>query len=378
MDAPFKIMTGDSPGNGRARLGVVRTSHGDFPTPAFMPVGTRGSVKGLAPDDLEAVGADIILSNTFHLMLRPGAEQIHALGGLHAFMGWNRPILTDSGGFQVYSLKALREIREDGVHFASPYDGGRFFFTPERAVEVQGLLGVDIMMCLDECTPYPATEAEARKSMSLTHAWARRSLDAWNPAGGQLLFGIAQGGLFPELRAESARHIGSLGFPGHAAGGLALGEPRELRLEAIEATFSTLPADRPRYLMGMGTPLDILDGVRLGADMFDCVLPTRNARNGQFFTSTGRLNINNARFKADPLPPDPSCGCYTCRTFSRAYLRQLFQNREPLFPRLATLHNLHFYLGLMRSLRESLKNGRFLDYYNEFNGAYAQGGPPGP
>ncbi|MDR2404934.1 MAG: tRNA guanosine(34) transglycosylase Tgt [Deltaproteobacteria bacterium] len=359
----------------KARCGHLVTAHGQVETPLFMPVGTRAAVKGLAPDDLERLGATIVLSNTFHLMLRPGAELINSLGGIHRFMGWKGPILTDSGGFQVHSLAKLRKITEEGVTFSSPYNGDKVVLTPERAVEVQTLLGVDIMMALDECTAYPATREEAISSMELTYAWAKRSQAAWNKDSGQMLFGISQGGVYPDLRVRSASELASLELPGYAAGGLALGEPREIRLEAIEASFSALPEDRPRYLMGMGTPLDILDGIRLGADMFDCVLPTRNARNGQLFTHRGPLNLNNARYKSDPLPPEEGCACYTCQNFSRAYLRHLHQNREPLFIRLGTLHNLHFYFQLIHKARKSLKTGSYLDYYKEFFSSYAHGDP---
>jgi queuine tRNA-ribosyltransferase len=359
--------------NARAREGVVLTSHGSFETPMFMPVGTRASVKAVDPLDLQNLGAQIVLSNTYHLMLRPGDELIKSLGGLHKFMGWNGPILTDSGGFQIFSLEALRKIEEFGVIFKSTYDGSEFKFTPERALEVQGNVGSDIMMCLDECLPYPNTKKNALESMERTYRWAERSYKTWDKNGTQILFGISQGGFYMDLREKSAESVGSLGFPGHAAGGLALGEPRELMLEAIEASFNGLPEDKPRYLMGLGTPLDILDGIRLGADMFDCVLPTRNARNGQFFTSIGKLNINNARYKNDPLPPDESCDCYTCQRFTRAYLRHLFQQKEPLFMRLATIHNLHFYLSLVRRARKALREGDFLCYYKEFSDAYSNG-----
>ncbi|MDR2339799.1 MAG: tRNA guanosine(34) transglycosylase Tgt [Deltaproteobacteria bacterium] len=372
----FQIEAVDPSGKTKARAGRVHTPHGPFETPAFMPVGTKGSVKGVGPDDLRALGAGIILSNALHLMLRPGAETIASLGGLHSFMGWDGPILTDSGGFQAHSLRALRKDDPDGILLSSPYDGTRVLLTPELAIRTQSLLGSDIMMCLDECTPWPADEREAARSMGLTHAWARRSLNAWDPSKGALLFGIAQGGFHPRLRRESAQEIASMGFPGHAAGGLALGEPRDLRLGAIEATFSVLPEDKPRYLMGLGTPVDILDGIMLGADMFDCVIPTRNARNGQLFTNRGPINIGNARYANDPLPPEEGCDCLACRSFSRAYLRQLHKNREPLFPRLASVHNLRFYQRLVRMARERLKNGTLLDYYKEFLDQYAPDAAP--
>ncbi|MDR1041942.1 MAG: tRNA guanosine(34) transglycosylase Tgt [Deltaproteobacteria bacterium] len=366
--AVFTILAQDI--QSRARAGTVTTGHAEFLTPAFMPVGTRGSVKAVDKRDLREHGTRIILSNTFHLMLRPGAELIASLGGLHEFMHWDGPILTDSGGFQVYSLAGLRKISGDGVEFRSPYDGEKFFFTPERAVEVQMLLGSDIVMCLDECIPYPASREEAERSMALTLDWAGRSKDAFRPGNGQMLFGIAQGGFYSDLRERSARELAELDLAGYAAGGLALGEPREMMLEAAEASLSALPEHKPRYLMGLGTPQDILDGIRLGADMFDCVLPTRNARNGQLFTRSGKINIRNARYKDDPLPPDPECACGTCRSYSRAYLRHLLSQNEPLFPRLATIHNLAFYQDLVRGARKSLIEGHFMCYRKQFLDAY--------
>jgi queuine tRNA-ribosyltransferase len=298
-------------------------------------------------------------------MLRPGADLVKELGGIHSFMGWKGPILTDSGGFQAHSLSKLRKMSEEGITFRSPYDGNKAFLSPERAIEVQTDLGVDIMMCLDECTKYPATYEESKESMELTHKWALRCKETWRE-GSSLLFGIAQGGVYPDLRRESAKTLRDLDLPGYALGGLALGEPADLRLAAIEAGFSELPVDKPRYLMGMGTPLDILNGIKRGADMFDCVLPTRNARNGQFFTKFGTLNILNARFKRDQEPIDITCSCYTCQNFSKSYLRHLYQNREPLFVRLATLHNLNFYLKTLEGARESLKKGLFMEYSKQF------------
>ena len=350
-----------------ARAGTITTGHGLIPTPIFMPVGTRGTVKAVAPDDLVALGAKIVLSNTYHLMLRPGEELVARLGGLHQFMGWPGPILTDSGGFQVFSLSKLRKMTEEGVTFQSPYDGARAFFSPERSLEVQTALGVDIMMCLDECTGYPATREEAEKSMALTHRWARRCRRTWSGSStDQALFGISQGGFYPDLRRRSAEEIAGLDFPGQAVGGLALGEPLEDRLAAIEAAREGLDPAKPMYLMGVGTPIDIIEGIKRGADMFDCVLPTRNARNGQFFTRLGRLVIRNAAYREDGRPPDENCGCYTCRTFSRAYLRHLFQNGEPLAMRLASVHNLQYYLDLVGGAREALLNGAFSGYYKEF------------
>jgi queuine tRNA-ribosyltransferase len=357
----------------QARAGRLTTAHGEIPTPMFMPVGTRGSVKAVGPDDLVCLGAKIVLANTYHLLLRPGPELISKLGGLHRFIGWPGPIITDSGGYQVFSLSLLRKLSQQGVEFRSTYDGSKVFLTPERVVEVQMGFGVDILMCLDECTPYPATREEVVKSMSLTHDWAKRCRQNWSqvresslgPKNG-LLFGICQGGFYPDLRRQSASIISELDFPGQALGGLALGEPLEARLEAIEAARENLNPSKPMYLMGLGTPRDLIEGIKRGADLFDCVMPTRNARNGQLFVRSGKLNILNARFKDDPSPPDEKCSCYTCRNFSRAYLRHLHQNHEPLFLRLASIHNLRYYLDLVNGARESLLRGQFMCYYKEF------------
>ena len=359
---------------GPARAGLLTTAHGEVPTPTFMPVGTRGTVRAVAPDDLRALGAGIVLANTFHLMLRPGEELVARLGGLHRFMGWDGPLLTDSGGFQVFSLASLRRLTEEGVDFRSPYDGARAFLSPERAVAVQAALGVDIMMCLDECTGYPATRAEAENSLGLTLRWARRCRTAWLERGtGQALFGIVQGGFYPDLRRLSARETAALDLPGQAVGGLALGEPPAERWAALEAAREALDENKPLYLMGLGAPADIMEGIRRGADLFDCVLPTRNARNGQIFTRLGRLAIRNARHREDGRPLDEACACPTCRAFSRAYLRHLFQNREPLAMRLASVHNLHYYLDLTRGAREALLKGAFSEYYKKFHEALAQG-----
>jgi queuine tRNA-ribosyltransferase len=338
-----------------------------------MAVGTRGSVKAIGPDDLAAAGARIILANTYHLYLRPGAELIQSFGGLHKFMGWSGPILTDSGGYQVFSLSKLRKLTPDGVYFSSPYDGRKDFFSPEKAVEIQTLLGVDIMMCLDECTAWPASYAEAAESLELTLAWAERCRKKWDPASGQALFGIVQGGFYPELRRRAAQALRDLDFPGHSVGGLALGEPEAVRLAAIETAQKELPPDKPLYLMGLGTPHDLMAGIARGADLFDCVLPTRNARNGQFFTRRGRLNIRRSCYRADPRPADPDCRCYTCRVFSRAYLRHLQQNREPLYLRLATIHNLHYYLELMQGAREAILAGALTEYTAEFEALQKEG-----
>lgn len=370
----FKFTVEAKDAHSLARAGLIETAHGRIPTPIFMPVGTRATVKAVAPDDLEGLGAKIILGNTFHLMLRPGEDLISRLGGLHKFMGWNGPILTDSGGFQVFSLAKLRKMTEEGVTFQSPYDGSRSFLSPERSIEVQTALGVDIMMCLDECTGYPASRQEAEKSMELTYRWAKRCREAWQRNDrGQALFGISQGSFFPDLRRRSAAEISGLDFPGQAVGGLALGEPMEERLAALEAAQEALDEKKPMYLMGLGMPEDIIEGIKRGADMFDCVIPTRNGRNGQLFTRLGRMVIKNARFREDPRPVDERCGCYTCRTFSRAYLRHLFQNGEPLAMRLASLHNLQYYLDLVTGAREALLNGTFSGYYTEFYDNLRQG-----
>ena len=349
-----------------ARAGEITTAHGVVPTPNFMPVGTRGSVKAIGPDDLVAVGAKIVLSNTYHLMIRPGHELIKRLGGLHKFMGWSGPILTDSGGYQVFSLTGLRRMTEDGVWFRSHLDGAEVFLGPEKAVEVQQALGVDIMMCFDECTPYPADRKQTADSAALTLRWAARCLAAWNRQGPQALFGIVQGGMYADLRRRSAEEISALDFPGLAIGGLALGEPINLRMEMIEAASEVLPKDRPMYLMGMGTPEDLVEGITRGADLFDCVLPTRNARNGQFFTRHGRTVIKNARYREDDRPVDEECGCYTCRHFSRAYLRHLYTSGELLAYRLNTIHNLYYYLSLVADVRQALLEGRFDQFKNDF------------
>ena len=363
----FKFTVESKDEHSLARAGLITTAHGQIPTPIFMPVGTRATVKAIAPDDLERLGAKIILGNTYHLMLRPGEGLISKFGGLHNFMGWPGPILTDSGGYQVFSLSKIRQMTEEGATFQSVYDGSRVFLSPERSIEVQDALGVDIMMCLDECTGYPVTRQEAEKSMELTHRWARGCREAWlKGEGDRVLFGISQGSFFPDLRRRSAAEIGELDFPGQAVGGLALGEPMEDRLAALEAAREAIDERKPMYLMGVGLPEDIIEGIKRGADMFDCVIPTRNGRNGQFFTRRGRLVIKNAHFREDPRPVDGNCSCYTCRTFSRAYLRHLFQNGEPLAMRLASLHNLQYYLDLVTGARQALLSGTFSGYYTEF------------
>jgi queuine tRNA-ribosyltransferase len=349
---------------GAARRGVMRTAHGVVDTPAFMPVGTQGAVKAVTHRDLEALGAQIILANTYHLYLRPGAERIARFGGLHKFIGWNKPILTDSGGYQVFSLAARRSVHEEGATFRSHLDGSEHLLTPESAVDIQAQLGSDVSMVLDECVEHPASDARARESLLRTLRWARRGRDRFlalktqepfafsNPEQAQ--FGIIQGGTFPELRKASVDGTLSIGFDAYAIGGLSVGEPIPQMYDITEITASQLPADRPRYLMGAGTPLDLIECVLRGIDMFDCVLPTRNARNGQLFTSEGRINIKNAEFADDERPLDPACGCYTCQHFSRGYLRHLFHAGEMTAGTLNTLHNLHFYLDTMSRIREAI------------------------
>jgi len=356
--------------DGGARRGRLTFRRGVVETPAFMPVGTYGSVKAMTPEELEGMGAEIILGNTFHLLLRPGIEVIRAHGGLHRFTHWERPILTDSGGFQVWSLQSLRKISEKGVEFRSPVNGDLIELTPERSIEMQDALGADVVMVFDECTAYPAEHAAARESMQLSLRWAKRSRAAFDLAtrsgdGDAALFGIVQGGVHHDLRRESLAGLEEIGFPGYALGGLAVGEPEEERLAVLEGVAPAMPADRPRYLMGVGTPADLVKAVARGMDMFDCVIPTRHARNGQLFTSEGALNIRNSRFQADLGPIDPRCGCYACRHYSRAYLRHLQQCNEILGARLATIHNLYFYLTLMARMRTAIEAGRFAAFAEE-------------
>jgi queuine tRNA-ribosyltransferase len=356
--------------SGRARRGRLHLRRGTVETPAFMPVGTYGTVKAMTPEELAGLGAQIVLGNTFHLMLRPGTDVIRAHGGLHGFMNWPGPILTDSGGFQVWSLADLRRLTEQGVHFRSPVNGDPVFLSPEISMQVQAALDSDIVMAFDECPPYPATEAEARRSMELSMRWARRSRDAFEERGSpNALFGIVQGGTYPALRAESAAALREIGFDGYAVGGLAVGEPAEERNGVLEALEAGLPADRPRYLMGVGTPADIVAAVLRGVDMFDCVMPTRNARNGHLFTSAGVVKIRNAAHQGDTGPLDPACGCYTCRHYSRAYLRHLDRCNEILGARLNTIHNLHYYLGLMGRIRGAVEAGD----YGRFAAAFLAG-----
>jgi queuine tRNA-ribosyltransferase len=342
--------------DGQARRGVLTLAHGSVDTPAFMPVGTYGAVKAVSPEELAATGSQIVLGNTFHLWLRPGLEVIAKFGGLHRFMGWKGPILTDSGGFQVFSLGELRKISEEGVQFASPINGDRLHLTPEESMRIQQVLDSDIAMVFDECTPYPATEKEAADSMRLSMRWAKRSRQAFGDKN--LLFGIVQGGVYEKLRDESLEKLLDISFPGYAIGGLAVGEPKEDRSRVLAHVAPKLPADKPRYLMGMGTPEDLIEAVGAGVDMFDCVLPTRNARNGWLFTRFGDIKIRNARYRDDTAPLDESCACHTCRNFSRAYLHHLQKTSEMLGARLNTLHNLHYYQELMRELRAAIEAGR--------------------
>jgi queuine tRNA-ribosyltransferase len=338
------------------RLGEIETPHGKFRTPVFMPVGTQGSVKAVSPDELRQTGAEIILSNTYHLYLRPGHKLIERLGGLHRFMGWDGPILTDSGGFQVYSLAKLRNISEEGVVFQSHLDGSRHSLGPEQAMDIQQALGSDIVMCFDECVSYPAEYKYVERSVQLTSRWAERCRKHLNSPA-QALFGIVQGGTYRDLREKSAQYLVGLGFDGYALGGLAVGEDRETRLRVIRETVQMLPEDKPVYLMGVGAPEDLVESVGLGVDMFDCVMPTRNARNGTLFTTRGRITIKNARYVDDERPVDGQCDCYTCTHFSRAYLRHLFLARELLAYRLNTIHNLRYYMRLILGLRNAIEDG---------------------
>jgi queuine tRNA-ribosyltransferase len=360
--------------DGHARRARLTLAHGAIDTPAFMPVGTYGSVKAMAPYELEESGAQIVLGNTFHLWLRPGLEVIRAHGGLHRFMGWEKPILTDSGGFQVFSLGPLRKISEEGVRFASPINGERLFMRPEDSMQIQHLIASDIVMIFDECTPYPADERQAAASMRLSLRWARRSRAEHDRLGNtNALFGIVQGGMFETLRDESLAGLLEIGFDGMAIGGLSVGEPKEDFARILAHTAPRLPREKPRYLMGVGTPEDIVFAVGLGIDLFDCVLPTRNARNGHLFTRFGDVRIKNARFKNDTRPLDESCDCYCCRNFTRAYLHHLFRCKEILGARLNTIHNLHYYQTLMRELREAISAGEFSAYTARFAAERSRG-----
>jgi queuine tRNA-ribosyltransferase len=343
--------------DGAARAGVLHTAHGTVPTPVFMPVGTAGTVKAMTADAVRATGARMVLGNTYHLMLRPGAERIARLGGLHRFMDWHGPILTDSGGFQVMSLSGLRKMDADGVTFQSHVDGSRHRLTPERSVEIQHLLGADVTMCFDECTPFPATHEQAATSMRLSMRWAARSREAFVHRPGHGLFGIVQGSVFPDLRAESVAALTGIGFEGYAVGGLAVGEGQEAMFTTLECTTPLLPTDKPRYLMGVGTPSDLIGAVRRGIDMFDCVMPTRSGRTGRAYTRGGVINIRNARHAEDNRPLDPACACPACRNHSRAYLHHLFKANEMLGPMLLTWHNIQYYQDLMAELRTGILAG---------------------
>ncbi len=366
----FDLISAD----GAARRGRLTFARGVVETPAFMPVGTYGTVKAMTPEELKDLGAQIILGNTFHLWLRPGTEVIRAHGDLHDFIHWDGPILTDSGGFQVFSLGDMRKIKEEGVHFRSPVDGAKVFMGPEESMRIQRELGSDIVMIFDECTPYPATETEARESMELSLRWAQRSKVA-HEGNPNALFGIVQGGMFTHLRERSLGELQEIGFDGYAVGGLSVGEPPEDRLRVLDDMARRLPADRPHYLMGVGTPEDIVEAVRRGIDMFDCVMPTRNARNGYLFVHEGTVKIKNAVHEKDTGPLDPHCDCYTCRNYSRSYLRHLFRCNEILGSRLNTIHNLYYYQTLMRNIRAAIEAGSFESFREDF---YRMRGKPVP
>jgi len=353
----------------RARTGRFETAHGMVNTPVFMPVGTLGTVKSLSPEDLKAIGTQIILGNTYHLYLRPGCDVIEKFSGLHRFMNWQGPILTDSGGFQIFSLAKLSKITEEGATFQSHIDGSRHLLTPERAIEIQHCLDADIIMCLDQCIEYPCTQEAAANASDLTTRWAHRCQLAWSDSESKAgLFGIVQGGMFADLRRQSVAELVDIGFPGYAVGGLSVGEPKELMMEMADVSLGELPIQTPHYIMGVGTPEDLVELVRLGADMFDCVMPTRNARNGQLFTETGSLNISNAQHRYDVNPVDGNCTCYTCRNFSRAYLRHLYMAKELLAYRLNTIHNIHYYTQLMGTIRQAIE----IDHFEAFRKVFYQ------
>jgi queuine tRNA-ribosyltransferase len=368
----FELLAQD----GAARRGRLEFARGSVETPAFMPVGTYGTVKAMTPEDLESIGAEIVLGNTFHLYLRPGLEVIEAHGGLHRFMHWQRPILTDSGGFQVWSLAEMRKITEEGAHFRSPVDGAKVFLSPEESMRIQRVLGADVAMSFDECTPYPATEAQARTSMELSMRWAARGFAEYyrSPPPGTL-FGIVQGGIHPALRKESLERLEEVGFAGLAVGGLAVGESEQERESVLDGLLPRMPRDKPRYLMGVGRPEDILEAVRRGIDMFDCVMPTRHARNAHLFTRSGVVNIRNAAHQKDTGPIEEGCDCYTCRHYSRSYLRHLDKCGEILGSHLNTIHNLHFYQRLMREIRSAIDSARLEAYAAEFYALKAAGNP---
>ncbi|MEN6325684.1 MAG: tRNA guanosine(34) transglycosylase Tgt [Syntrophomonas sp.] len=363
----FRIEKTDN--SSAARLGSITTAHGSFATPVFMPVGTQATVKTLTPEDLYDIGVGIILSNAYHLFLRPGEELVNKAGGLHSFMNWQGSILTDSGGFQVFSLSKLRRISDEGVWFNSHIDGSKHFMTPEKVMEIESKLGADIIMCFDECAPYPCSYEEAEQAVTRTSLWAKRCQEAHRTSN-QALFGIVQGSVFPELRRRSAAELAALDFPGYAIGGLSVGEPKAEMYATLELTNELLPENKPRYLMGVGSPEDLLEGVRRGVDMFDCVLPTRLARHGSAYTSRGRITVRNAGFAEDFKPVDPDCNCYVCKNYSRAYIRHLIKAEEILAHRLLTYHNVHFLIQLMGSIRNALKEGEFTRYYRQFFDKY--------
>jgi queuine tRNA-ribosyltransferase len=352
----------------RARAGILQTAHGVVETPVFMPVGTRGSVKSVSPEELLAAGARIILGNTYHLYLRPGCDVISRFAGLHQFMHWDGPILTDSGGFQVFSLAKLAKISEEGVTFQSHLDGSSHLLTPTKVIDIQNCLGADIIMCLDDCIQYPATREDSLAALEITTKWAQRCKQAWQETknGRNALFGIVQGGMFRDLRERSAEELMKIDFPGYAVGGLSVGEPTEVMLEMADDTLPNLPETKPRYIMGVGTPENLIELVALGTDMFDCVLPTRNARNGQMFTQHGTVNISNAQYKGDTEPLEPGCECYTCRHYSRAYLRHLYMARELLAYRLNTIHNIHYFIRFMKQIREAIVADEFESFRKTF------------
>lgn len=356
----------------KARRGRVNTPHGPIETPVFMPVGTAGTVKAMKPEEVRDMGAQIILGNTYHLYLRPGHEVVKAAGGLHKFMNWERAILTDSGGFQVFSLGAMRKISEEGVEFRSHIDGSRHMLSPEKSMEIQNALGSDIMMAFDECAPYPADRNYVKNSLERTTRWLKRCKEYHKNTEQQSLFGIMQGGMYKDLRKQSAEEIVEMDLPGYAIGGLSVGEPKEIMYEIMDDCVDYLPADKPRYLMGVGSPDCLFEGVERGIDMFDCVLPTRIARHGMAMTSRGRVNIKNAKYERDFTPLDPHCDCYTCRNYSRAYLRHLFKCDEILSSMLMTTHNLHFLVGTMAGIRKAIEEDRFLEYKKEFYDSYGR------
>jgi len=362
----FEIIAQSS--ESRARAGVIQTAHGMVETPIFMPVGTLGSVKSISPEELVEAGAQIILGNTYHLYLRPGCDIISRFSGLHRFMHWSKPILTDSGGFQVFSLGRLAKISDDGVTFQSHIDGSKHLLSPEKVIEIQTCLDTDIMMCLDQCIQYPATREQCRAALKITTQWARRCKHSWQnfPNGHNALFGIVQGGMFTDLRRQSAEDLTEVDFSGYAIGGLSVGEPTDLMLEMAEFTLPILPPTKPRYIMGVGTPENIIELVARGADMFDCVLPTRNGRNGQLFTASGTINISNSRYKDDTAPLESECRCYTCRNYSRAYLRHLYLARELLAYRLNTIHNIHYYLNFIKRVRAAIVADEFESFRKDF------------